>query len=681
MVRLLIMTNRTKSFLRTFRKRDLNGLLERLGKLDDLGAEVVWLKHWVDWLGSGDIPAEASVSSDSRPTARMKYFIETVRRKEAWVQGVQRIFASVLSQTKGLELFCQTGISEEMGFLAELANRMLKRFLPTPRRGGDFSLVFTQVFTQRTDASWILMLQPEAIEGFLGLVSDPQSEGRRFQHLRISVADALLVLSANLVAISQTPEIRRRTDGTRIVESPFYRLNLLIQNLAADISDNRSPSPSCFNDCNSLINDARESLRVLYSQLEESGVSVALVYDVEHQLHRLRRVQTLLTLLITTDKNLFLETLIQFIARLISEHFESQSIRNVISENLHLLSRKIAERSGSTGEHYITRTRREYFKMLNAASGGGFVTVGTAAAKSSILHLGAAPFFEGLFSWLNYSGSFILMQLMGFTLATKQPSMTAATLAGKLGSITPEGLDEFVDEVAMITRSQLAAAMGNLLVAIPIGICADMISQMWHGTHIYSADKAASVISSLDPFHSWAVPSAAITGGFLWLSSISAGWFENWIVCHEIPGSIAHHRQINAIFSKRFSRWLAEGLSRHSGGFAGNVALGFFLGFFPVFCRFFGLPFDVFHVTLSTASLTFACTTLWNYGLANFPVGYAALGIGVILCLNFGVSFLLALFVAAKARKIPGVSPWPIIRPILRGFWRSPGRFFVPIRS
>ena len=48
---------------------------------------------------------------------------------------------------------------------------------------------------------------------------------------------------------------------------------------------------------------------------------------------------------------------------------EDESLRQLARQNLGLLARKVIERVGHTGEHYITSSRREYFKML--ALGGG----------------------------------------------------------------------------------------------------------------------------------------------------------------------------------------------------------------------------------------------------------------------------------------------------------------------
>ena len=74
---------------------------------------------------------------------------------------------------------------------------------------------------------------------------------------------------------------------------------------------------------------------------------------------------------------------------------------------------------------------------------------------------------SGLLGSLNYAISFVAIQHLGCTLATKQPAMTAATLADIMDKVGPERIEELVTHVARIVRSQLAAALANVaLVAV-----------------------------------------------------------------------------------------------------------------------------------------------------------------------------------------------------------------------
>jgi hypothetical protein len=106
-----------------------------------------------------------------------------------------------------------------------------------------------------------------------------------------------------------------------------------------------------------------------------------------------------------------------------------RSLRHLAHNNLRLLARKITEWAGKTGEHYITTDRSEYWLMWRAALGGGLLTVATAGIKMVVTHSDLPLFFEGFLSGLNYSISFILLQVFSLVLATKQPSMTGAALA------------------------------------------------------------------------------------------------------------------------------------------------------------------------------------------------------------------------------------------------------------
>ena len=175
----------------------------------------------------------------------------------------------------------------------------------------------------------------------------------------------------------------------------------------------------------------------------------------------------------------------------------------------------------------------------------------------------------------------------------------------------------------------------------------------------------------------------------LWLSSLAAGWFENWIVYRRLPEAIEHHRIGKRVGRARMAR-IARFLEREAAGFGGSIALGFLLGMIPVFARFFGLPVDVRHITLSTGSLTLALSSLGLGGIGSAAgvtgvswsaVASAAAGIALIGLLNFGVSFALALIVALRARDVPPGESKALPGAVFRRFLRRPAEFFYPPRD
>jgi hypothetical protein len=196
------------------------------------------------------------------------------------------------------------------------------------------------------------------------------------------------------------------------------------------------------------------------------------------------------------------------------------------------------------------------------------------------------------------------MQLAGFTLATKQSSVTAAKLAGSIkvlgGELDPSPI---VAEIARVTRSQLAAIAGNLGMVIPTALLVDLLVKSLTGHSYLNAEQAGYVLHSLDPFHTLTVFYAALTGVVLWSSSLAAGWLENWSAYRRIPEALASHRgivkRLGTMRAARLSRWFAHNVS----GLGGNISIGLLLGMLPVFGKFLGLPIDVRHVTLSTGQL------------------------------------------------------------------------------
>jgi site-specific recombinase len=59
----------------------------------------------------------------------------------------------------------------------------------------------------------------------------------------------------------------------------------------------------------------------------------------------------------------------------------------------------------------------------------------------------------------------------------------------------------------------------------------------------------------------------------------------------------------------------------------------------------------------------------------------AALGIAIIGSLNFGVSFVLALAVALRARQVERSDRFRLVRSVIATFLRSPVQFFLPPRG
>jgi site-specific recombinase len=131
------------------------------------------------------------------------------------------------------------------------------------------------------------------------------------------------------------------------------------------------------------------------------------------------------------------------------------------------------------------------------------------------------------------------------------------------------------------------------------------------------------------------------------------------------------------VVGRRTMAWLSRAFARNLSGAGGNVALGTLLGMTPVLGKFFGLPLEVRHVTLSTGALVLAASSFRGEALAQGLLP-AMLGIAIIGLLNFGVSFALALLVALRAREVNRSDRLRLARAVLARFATQPKEFFLP---
>ena len=331
---------------------------------------------------------------------------------------------------------------------------------------------------------------------------------------------------------------------------------------------------------------------------------------------------------------------------------QRRGVGALLSRHYALLSRKVAERSAETGEHYIAHTRDEYRDMLRRAAVGGAVLSATTLLKFGILAVGLTAFWGGFWAGVNYAVSFVLIMLLHGTVATKQPAMTAPAMAARLGDLKSDAaVEAFVDDVVHLLRSQAAGIFGNLALCAPLVLAAQWLGWWLLGRPLVSEREAEYVLHSLTLLGP-TVLYAAFTGVLLFASSLIAGWAENWFVFHRLDSAIAWNPRIVARLgparAQRWSHWWRYNIS----GVTANVSLGLMLGLVPVVTGFLGPALEVRHVTLSTGQVAAAAGALGWEVLQTAPFWWCVAGIVVTGMLNIGVSFWLALKLAARARGV-----------------------------
>jgi site-specific recombinase len=286
----------------------------------------------------------------------------------------------------------------------------------------------------------------------------------------------------------------------------------------------------------------------------------------------------------------------------------------------------------------------------------------------------------GLSLAINYAASFIILQLFHLTLASKQPANTAAALANALEYKNDVG--DQVELVAGITRSQVVATIGNVLVTIPVSIAIVALSWILTDDPLLTVETAEHTVHTMHPLLSWTIPFAALTGVFLWLASLAAGWAANWSAFRGLPQAVRRLATLRSAVGVPRAEKIGNFIEQHFSSIVGYCALGFLLGFMPVFFRFMGLHIEVRHVTLGASSYALALSSLWGTDLWRWgDIGWGLLTVMMMSIFNFGVSFALALRTAMRARDLGREERARLWAAIRHAFNADPRRFLWQPRS
>lgn len=346
-----------------------------------------------------------------------------------------------------------------------------------------------------------------------------------------------------------------------------------------------------------------------------------------------------------------------------------------------MLATQVTEQAGKAGEHYVANSRSEWVAMFRAAFGAGLIVGVMALNKIAITALHLPPLWHALAVSMNYAVGFVVVHLLHFTIATKQPAMTAALIASTLSSdrSTHRSIARLANLIVAIIRTQLVAILGNVLASFPTAVVLFYGVALLLGPDWISPAKAEHLLQDQHPFTSLALPHAAIAGVCLYLAGVVSGYYDNLTTVARVPERVARARWLAWLPAARRER-IAGYIEDNLGALAGNAVFGFLLGMTAFVGLLLGLPLDIRHVTFSATSLAFGSAALgWSLPWQEFAL--LACGVLAIGFVNLGVSFALALSTALRANGIRLTRQrmlWEFLR---RRLLRTPTAFFWPPAS
>ena len=589
-----------------------------------------------------------------------------------------------------LTFFTESGILPGTGFFSEwwhiIGNRLLPE-VPDERKMRD---CLQLIFDRRDDWRWLEAVPAELSHRFWEILAPPETfremDRRAVQE---QMLDAVLLLAHRVSGLGIEGELMRASPNLDDDAPRFIALSAEAQEFSRRFRAGLDGDEASFDTGEQLmviVDQCQETLRRIRKRAMTVGTSLQLSYILTRSEQSLKRITELLDLLTAGLRQKPHDTAIRDWTEFAHEVFLAENRRHSLSHYLSqlsaLLAVRVTENAARSGEHYICETPGEYRGMWRSAAGAGVLIAFMALLKIKAASLGAPLLVEAFLFSLIYGLGFVLIFLLGFTVATKQPALTAQTLARMLGDLKPTrkaDLEKIADVAASVSRSQLAAIAGNVMVAFPVAIVVSLGLAHLLGHFPVNADKATHLLADLDPL-SWAIPHAAIAGCYLFLSGLISGYFDNRAAYARIGLRIARLRWLKWLLGKTRAENLGDYVEARLGGIVGNFLFGCMLGSTGMIGILLGLPLDIRHIAFASANLGYAITG-FEFSLALSAILLGALGVALIGLTNLSVSFALALKTALGARQVPISHWWPLVKAMGRRFRERPRSFLLPPKA
>jgi site-specific recombinase len=256
--------------------------------------------------------------------------------------------------------------------------------------------------------------------------------------------------------------------------------------------------------------------------------------------------------------------------------------------------------------------------------------------------------------------------------------MTASTLANALQIGNNKSyLPSLAILIVKVFRSQFIAFVGNLVFAFPVAFLISSFFGIILGVDIFTELDAEELKQDLMPFQSLTFFYAAIAGVYLFLAGIISGYYDNSVLYNNIPKRVEYHPVLSVVLGRKLSRKLANYISHNLGSLVGNFSLGVMLGTAAAIGQILGLPYDIRHITFTTAQFGFAYYAhpfIFDFKTVLFCI-FTILGIGFF---NFAISFGLAFYTATRARFITFKEANTLFKLLIKYFYKYPFDFLFP---
>lgn len=642
---------------------------------EKLSLDQVW-QPWVNWLAQ---QPETEIEN------AFDRLLETLETHPAAQKKLGAQLHQWLTDAYAFPAFVGLGLFSRQGFLTEFTQRFYEHLNPAPCNDQLATDQLKKIFGSIQHTDWVLNISAARwVRLFYGLSAGLDESLLEKTRLTIyqQVLYALEMLSVWVAAEELEPALVRLDPRLIAMDSAFIaqqrELGLFVRDYQAYLQDPQQPLPDA-DHLRVLLEQCREQVERLQRRGSGAGISVAVNHLLERLDQTLARIEDFLDILTSQRVQNRALAAARLFSKMVQASVEQRSIRSLWQRSVRLLSRSITQSKSDHGEHYLVRTSSEYLAMLRSAAGAGVIIALMAWMKITVESLGLNPLPQALLVSLNYGLGFVLVHLLHFTIATKQPAMTAATFAqaverGEGGRAVKRRLATLLIDV---NRSQMAAVLGNVSVAMTLAASIAWTFYWVFGQTFLSAAEVEYHLQAVHPVLSLALVYAAIAGVWLFCSGLIAGYFDNRAAFLQLDQRLTHHPWLSRLSPQARTR-IARYLHDNYGALAGNFLFGCLLGMTGYLGYLLGLPLDIRHVAFSSANLGYAAV---SGGLGGLQILLFLIFVLLIGLVNLWVSFSLALIVALRARATRIDSLPGLLKQVVSQIARNPRALFLPLPS
>lgn len=598
---------------------------------------------------------------------------------------------NILQKRKFTAILTDSGIIRDAYFLREVRERLASKILPEQPEPDTMQFLLNQVFYKQKDIEWVQQIPLTEINELVTLLDLPSMYDEKETNFAITeVVNGINLLIQRISGRALEQDVLIMVPEYENVESPFElfekKLDVVISKIVHENDFSVSVSDPDYQDLLDVLAACHEMINAAFNNSAKFGISIRVNQSLLRIRQQLYRIGALLPLLAADSDQDKQENTIYLAVRLIKYNCKKNNIRRLMLDSTQAIAYEVTQHTAKTGEHYITHSKKEYIHMLFTAMGGGLVVGFLCLFKVLLGKFHVSDFGHAFLYSLNYAFGFILIYLLGFTLATKQPAMTAAAIVKSIEAGMSGTVDEadrhrsFAMLFAQLFRSQFIAFVGNVFVAFPVALILIWSLQGLAGFSIVDAHKSEVLLKDLNPLASMAILHASIAGVFLFLSGIISGSISNKIKHQKVYNRIKEHPVLKLSLGKETTKGFATWIEAKWAGVASNFWFGVFMGSTASIGIFIGLNLDIRHITFAAGNLAIGMFGE-NFQTGWYPVLMGIIGIGLIGFFNFIVSFSLSLWLALRSRDIPLSEVKYLFHSVWLYFKYKPLSFFFPVKD